>query len=138
VFDRSSVLGGMWRRADEADSVYVHVPARASEHSCLRAFTRACSLAHKRVWLCVRVRARWHMPTHPHSHKPSHPPTHTHTHSNTPRCVEPASIDASAGSEGSGGGGENPVIAVGCGNVCTVFSTVDGRARMEAVSYLQV
>ena len=79
MFDRSSVLGGMWRRADEADSVYVHVPARASEHSCLRAFTRACSLAHKRVWLCVRVRARWHMPTHPHSHKPSHPPTHPHT-----------------------------------------------------------
>ena len=28
----SSVLGGMWRRADETDSLYVHVPARASEH----------------------------------------------------------------------------------------------------------
>jgi hypothetical protein len=88
--------------------------------------------------LCVRVRARSLAHTYPHTHTPSRLPTDTSTHSNTPRCVEPASIDASAGSEGSGGGGENPVIAVGCGIVCTVFSTVDGNSGLEAVSYLQV
>ena len=47
------------------------------------------------------------------------------------RTVEPACLDATKGVE-------EPLVAAGCGDLVTVFATMDGGSRLETVSCLQV